>query len=138
MNEEKDITTNENVQSNNIDIDKKDTETVDTISDVSAENDVSTVKVRTILKQRFRKLRPSVKMAIPIILVGIICFVGGIMADRALMWNRAGKFLKGRPGISRQMKKDPFNNKQFKNKNNTLPNKNNNNNNGGTNSQNNG
>lgn len=138
MNEEKDITTNENVEPVNIDTDKKSIETVDTINEVSAENDVSKVKVRTILKQRFRKLKPSVRMAIPVILVGIICFVGGIMADRALLWNRAGKFFKDRPGISRQMQRNPSNNKQFKNRNNTLPNKNNNNNNGGTNNQSNG
>ena len=75
MNEEKDITTNENVEPVNIDNDKKSIETVDTIKEVSAENDVSKVKVRTILKQRFRKLKPSVRMAIPIILVGIICLI---------------------------------------------------------------
>lgn len=137
MDEENNSVTNEKTQTENIDNKNESIENNAVINQTSSEDDVSKVKIRTILKQRFKNLKPGLRLSIPIILVAIICFIGGMMTDRAIIWNKAGKAIKDRPGISRRMQKDPFNNKQFKNKNNTLPGKNNNNN-GNSNNQNNG
>jgi hypothetical protein len=89
----------------------------------TAKDDISNVKIRTILKQRFKKWRPGLRKAIPFILVGIICFAAGIGADRVLIHNRYAKGIVTRPGVYQSIPKDKFNYKQFNNRNNTLPNR---------------
>jgi hypothetical protein len=83
----------------------------------ASESDVSKVKIRTILKQRFKSMRPGLKKALPLILVGIICFAAGIGVDRAFIGRRVNKALKNRPGINQAMPKNN-NNKQGNMKNN--------------------
>ncbi len=80
--------------------------------------DVSKVKIRDILKQRFKKMRPSLKKALPLILVGIICFAAGVGVDRAFIGRRFGGNLRNRPGFNQSMPNNRFNNRQGNMKNN--------------------
>lgn len=86
-------------------------------------NDVTKVKIRDILKQRFKNMRPGFKKAIPLILVGIICFAAGVGVDRALVGRRFGKNLINRPGYNQASPNNRFNGQQGGTK--TNPNMNN-------------
>lgn len=94
------------------------------------QEDVSKVKIRTILKQRFKKY-PILKKVIPLVLVGIICFGAGLITGRGIFRYRNERFLMNGKGFYRQMPGNfnggnfnnrKFNNKQFNNKNNAQPN----------------
>jgi hypothetical protein len=80
--------------------------------------DVSKVKIRTILRQRFKKSSPIFKKVIPLVLVGIICFGVGLMAGKELDRHRNERVLMNRKGIYRQIPNGNFNKRQFNNKNN--------------------
>lgn len=75
-------------------------------------SDISKVKIRDILKQRFKKMNPGLKKVLPIILVGIICFAAGIGVDRAFIGRRPINNLRNKPGINEPMFNNRFNNKQ--------------------------
>lgn len=85
--------------------------------------DISKVKIRTILAQRLKKFRPSFKKALPLILVALISFAAGIGADRLITRHKVNKVIKQAPNIQRRFQDNrnsngPFNNKQDNNKNN--------------------
>jgi hypothetical protein len=84
----------------------------------SSSSDISKVKIRDILKQRFKKMNPGLKKAIPLILVGIICFAAGIGADRAFIGRRLSNNLRNRPVINQPMPNNRFNGSQGNMKNN--------------------
>jgi hypothetical protein len=89
----------------------------------SYSSDISKVKIRDILKQRFKKMKPGLKKALPLILVGIICFAAGIGADRAFIGRRIGNNLRNRPVINQPMPNNRFNDNQGNMKNNqNMPN----------------
>jgi hypothetical protein len=81
-------------------------------------SDISKVKIRDILKQRFKKMNPGLKKALPLILVGIICFAAGIGADRAFIGRRLSNNLRNRPVINQPMPNNRFNGNQGNMKNN--------------------
>lgn len=84
--------------------------------------DVSKVKIRTILRQRFKNSSPILKKVIPLVLVGIICFAAGLIAGRGIDRHRNERFLMNRNGMFRQMPGNfnggNFNRRQFNNNNN--------------------
>jgi hypothetical protein len=90
--------------------------------------DVSKIKIRTILKQRFKNSSPFFKRAIPLIIVGIICFGAGLVAGKEIDRHNSGRVIMNRKGIFRQMpngnfnggnsKMRPFNNNNNNNNNN--------------------
>jgi hypothetical protein len=84
----------------------------------SYSSDISEVKIRDILKQRFKKMNPGLKKALPLILVGIICFAAGIGADRAFIGRRISNNLRNRPVINQPMPNNRFNGNQGNMKNN--------------------
>jgi hypothetical protein len=84
----------------------------------SYSSDISKVKIRDILKQRFKKMNPGLKKALPLILVGIICFAAGIGADRAFIGRRLSNNLRNRPVINQPMPNNRFNGSQGNMKNN--------------------
>jgi hypothetical protein len=78
----------------------------------NSSSDISKIKIRDILKQRFKKMNPGLKKALPLILVGIICFAAGIGADRAFIGRRISSNLRNRPVINQPMPNNRFNGKQ--------------------------
>ncbi len=90
----------------------------------SPSSDISKVKIRDILKQRFKKTKPGLKKALPIILVGIICFAAGIGVDRAFIGRRVSNNLRNRPGINQPMPNNDFKGNQGNMRNNrNMPNR---------------
>lgn len=82
------------------------------IEGTTSSSDISKVKIRSVLKQRFKNMRPGFKRAIPLILVGIICFAAGIGIDRAFIGRRISRSFKDRPGINQKLPNNPNMNKQ--------------------------
>ena len=72
--------------------------------------DISKVKIRTILNQRIKKC--GFKRIISFVLIAILAFAAGVCTDRAFFNHRKGKDFKDRPGINRQTPKNKFNKKQ--------------------------
>jgi hypothetical protein len=73
-------------------------------------------------------MRPSLKKALPLVLVGIICFAAGIGADRAFIGKRVSNNLRNMPGINQSMPNKRFNGNQGNmKKNKNMPSKFNNN-----------
>jgi hypothetical protein len=98
-------------------------ETADTPKE-NPSSDISKVKISDILKQRFKKMKPGLRKALPIILVGIICFAAGIGADRAFIGRRVSNNLRNKPGINQSMQNKRFNDNQGNMKNNeNMPNR---------------
>lgn len=71
--------------------------------------DISKIKIRTILKQRIKKC--GGKKIVAFILVAIISFAAGVGVDRVMTRHRMGKAFRNRPGINRQFPKERFNKK---------------------------
>ncbi|MFL0269979.1 hypothetical protein [Candidatus Clostridium radicumherbarum] len=128
--------------SNNVAIDKTEIEKENNSSnaEIKTENnssklnepkqeDVSKVKIRTILKQRFKNSSPFFKRAIPLIIVGIICFGAGLVAGKEIDRHNNGRVMMNRKGIFRQMPNGNFNMRPFNNNKNNNNNNNSNNNN---------
>lgn len=78
--------------------------------------DVSNIKISSILSQRLKKRGLNWKTVLAFVLVGVICFAAGIGADRAFTRNRANKMFRNRPGIENRMPMGRFNGKQQNNK----------------------
>jgi hypothetical protein len=107
----------------NLNIEAPVVETADTPKE-NPPSDISKVKIRDILKQRFKKMKPGLRKALPLILVGIICFAAGIGADRAFIGRRVSINLRNKPGINQSMQNKRFNGNQGKMKNNeNMPNR---------------
>lgn len=68
--------------------------------------DISKVRIRDILKQRFKKMGPGLKKVLPLILVGVICFAAGMGVGRAFIGRRVTKDLRNRPGIKQYIPKN--------------------------------
>jgi hypothetical protein len=94
----------------------------ETPSNISAEKssniheDVSKVKIRTILKQRFKKSNPILKKVIPLIIVGIICFGAGLIAGKEIDRHSNRRVIFNRNGMFRQMPNRNFNGGNFNKK----------------------
>ncbi|MFL0247708.1 hypothetical protein [Candidatus Clostridium stratigraminis] len=86
--------------------------------------DVSKVKICTILKQRFKNSSPFFKRAIPLIIVAIVCFGAGLIAGREIDRHNMGRVTINRKGMFKQMPNGKFNGGNF----NMRPFNNNNNN----------
>jgi hypothetical protein len=121
INQTEDIATQEILTDNVSDnkLSSEETFNYDSSSDKIAANevskeDISNVKIRTILNQRLKKWRPNFKKVIPLLLVGIICFMAGIGADRLFIGRRVNKAF-NRPGINQAMPRNGSNSKQFNN-----------------------
>lgn len=65
------------------------------------ENDLSKIKIRHILAQRFKKY--GLKKIIGILLLAAVFFCGGVLTDRLILRHGAGKRFYGKPGIRRNM-----------------------------------
>jgi len=74
--------------------------------------DLSKIKIRTILKERLKK--GNLKKTISIILICLICFAAGIGVDRLVMNHKDGKNFKGRPGFNQNFQNNRNVGKQFK------------------------
>lgn len=91
------------------------------------EQDISKVKIRSIIKQRYKKSGSFMKMVLPLVLVGIICFGAGLVTGRGISRHQRGNI--GGPGMYRQLPKGNFNGggfnrKQFNNNRNQFNNRN--------------
>lgn len=82
----------------------------------SKHEDVSKVKIRTILKQRFKKSNPILKKVIPLIIVGIICFGAGLIAGKEIDRHSNRRVIINRNGMFRQMPNRNFNGGNFNKK----------------------
>lgn len=80
-----------------------------------SDDDVSNVKIRKVLKQRFKKSNFGAKSAVALILVAIIFFMAGAFADRLVLRHRGFNSFMGRPGIMKRMPNNGFNGNQFRN-----------------------
>lgn len=78
-------------------------ENIEPVKSESTTPDVSNVKIRDILKHRSKNWRPFLKKALPLILVGIICFGAGLAADRFFVGRRLGMGFRNRPGFNQMM-----------------------------------
>jgi len=78
----------------------------------AASQDLSKIKIRTILKERLKK--GNLKKTISIILICLIFFAAGIGVDRLVMNHRDGKNFKGRPGFNENFQNNRNGGKQFK------------------------
>lgn len=76
------------------------------------ETDLSKIKIRHILAQRFKKC--GFKKIIGIILLAVICFCGGFLTDRFVMRHEVGMRFYGRPGIQRHMPGNFSGNRSFR------------------------
>lgn len=126
----KEVSNNEAIDYTEIDNTSENTEIKKEGSISSAElnepkhEDVSKIKIRTILKQRFKNSSPFFKRAIPLIIVGIICFGAGLVAGKEIDRHNSGRVMMNRKGIFRQMPNGNFNGgnfnkRQFNNNNNS-------------------
>lgn len=84
-------------------------ENIVTVKNESTTPDMSNVKIRDVLKHRSKNWNPGLKMAIPIILVGIICFGAGLAVDRFFIGRRAMMGFRNRPGFNQMMPNKGFN-----------------------------
>lgn len=110
---------------------KKETNIDNAETNNSKQVDVTKVKIRTILKQRFKKSNSILKMVIALILVAILCFGAGLIAGRELDRHGNGRIFMNRNNMYRQMPKGyfnggnsnrrQFNNKNSQNQNNSTP-----------------
>jgi hypothetical protein len=75
--------------------------------------DVSKVKIRTILKQRLKKSNPILKKVISFIIVGIICFGAGLVAGKEINMHGNARVLINRNGMFKQMPNRSFNGGNF-------------------------
>ncbi|MCM0647760.1 hypothetical protein NBE98_05135 [Clostridium swellfunianum] len=82
------------------------------VEGATSSSDISKVKIVSVLKHRFKNMKPGFKKAIPLILVGIICFAAGIGVDRAFIGRRINRNFKDRPGINQKLPNNPNMNKQ--------------------------
>jgi|GEM_PF-3228016 len=128
---------NNNALSNNETIDNTEIEKENNIYNAEINEpkhqDVSKVKIRTILKQRFKNSSPFLKKAIPLLLVGIICFGAGLVAGREIDRHSNSRVIMNRKGMFRQMPNGNFyggnfNKRQFNNNKSNSSNNGNNNN----------
>lgn len=78
----------------------------------TSETDLSKIKIRHILWQRFKEC--GYKKIIGIILLVVISFGGGILTDRFIIRHAVGNRFYGRPGIQRNFRRG-FNNNSFSN-----------------------
>lgn len=92
------------------------TNTGETIGDKSAveasNTDISKIKIRTILKERFKNSRPMLKKLAPFIIVGLLSFMAGFGVDRLLVKNNLNKGIQNRPVIKRNFQNRRFNGRQ--------------------------
>lgn len=82
---------------------------------VEGAQDISKVKIRTILRERIKKC--GTKKILAFILVAIFSFAAGAGVDRALVNQRKGRAFNNRAGISNQLPNNRFNQKMQNNNN---------------------
>lgn len=96
-------------------INKTEGQSIDTNNISTKPDDVSKVKIRTIIAHRFKNHKPTFKKVLPFVLVAIIFFAAGVGADKLFTRNRVNRAFKNRPNIQRRLPNNQNNNQNNNN-----------------------